>query len=128
MRYSTLNRLSDIAQQQWGLVTRQQAERAGVSQATIQRLSTQGVLERTALGVYQLSGAPVPDHADLRAAWLQLAPDVDAGRESQARGLSRTDPRLPFMASATFPRIATISPWPPGGSLVARTCASTSAD
>lgn len=87
MSYSTIGRLSDIAQQQWGLLTRQQAERAGVSPATIQRLSDQGILERTASGVYHLAGAPIPDHEDLRAAWLQLAPAVDAWAREPGQGI-----------------------------------------
>src|SRR5262245_21988175 len=80
--YSVLRRLADAAEDQWGLVTRRQAEAAGVSRATIARLTAAGtgppVLERVASGVYRLRGGPLPDHADLRAAWLQLAPDVPA--------------------------------------------------
>lgn len=86
-RYSTLARLAQIAEDQWGLVTRRQAEMAGVSRATFQRLATEGVLERLAHGVYHLSGAPMPDHAELRAAWLQLAPEVPAWRRTPAQGV-----------------------------------------
>jgi hypothetical protein len=35
-------------------------------------------LDRVAYGVYRLAGSPTPDHLQLRAAWLQLAPDVPA--------------------------------------------------
>ncbi len=86
-RYSTLSRLSQIAEDQWGLITRRQAELAGVSQATIQRLATKGVLERVAHGVYRLTGAPTPDHLDLRAAWLQLAPEVPAWERTPEQGI-----------------------------------------
>jgi putative AbiEi antitoxin of type IV toxin-antitoxin system len=86
-RYSTLARLSQIAEDQWGLVTRRQAELAGVSRATLQRLATKGVLERLAHGVYHLTGSPMPDHADLRAAWLQLAPEVPAWERAPAQGV-----------------------------------------
>jgi len=85
---STLTRLSDIAQDQWGLVTRRQAEKAGVSQRTLGRLVSEGsVLERVAQGVYRLAGAPIPDHMDLRAAWLRLAPDKLAWERSAAEGV-----------------------------------------
>jgi predicted transcriptional regulator of viral defense system len=86
-RYSTLNRLAQIAQDQWGLVTRRQAERAGVSPATLQRLASESVLERVAQGVYHLTAAPTPDHHELRAAWLQLAPDLPAWERTPREGV-----------------------------------------
>ena len=86
-RYSTLHRLAKIAEDQWGLVTRRQAERADVSQATLQRLATTGVLDRVAQGVYRLTGAPPPDHLELRAAWLQLAPEVPAWERTPEQGI-----------------------------------------
>jgi hypothetical protein len=85
--YSTLSRLSQIAEDQWGLVTRRQAELAGISRATLQRLATNGVLERIAHGVYRLAGAPTPDHLGLRAAWLQLAPEVPAWERTPDQGV-----------------------------------------
>ena len=86
-RYSTLHRLAKIAEDQWGLVTRRQAERADVSRATLQRLATTGVLDRVAQGVYRLTGAPPPDHLELRAAWLQLAPEVPAWERTPEQGI-----------------------------------------
>ncbi|MGH2704935.1 MAG: type IV toxin-antitoxin system AbiEi family antitoxin domain-containing protein [Actinomycetota bacterium] len=86
-RYSTLSRLSQIAEDQWGLVTRRQAELAGVSRATLQRLASEGVLERVAHGVYHLTGAPTPDHLEVRAAWLQLAPEVPAWQRTPEQGV-----------------------------------------
>jgi predicted transcriptional regulator of viral defense system len=85
--YSTFRRLSMIAEEQWGLVTRRQAELAGVSRATLQRLASGGVLERVAHGVYQLAGAPTPDHRALRAAWLQLAPETPAWERAPEQGV-----------------------------------------
>lgn len=87
MRYSTLSRIGQIAQDQWGLVTRRQAEQAGVSPATLQRLASESVLERVAQGVYHLAAAPTPDHLELRATWLQLAPDVLAWKRTPAEGV-----------------------------------------
>jgi Transcriptional regulator, AbiEi antitoxin len=85
--YSTLSRLSQIAEDQWGLVTRRQAELAGVSRATLQRLASEGVLERVAHGVYRLTGAPTPDQLELRAAWLQLAPEIPAWERKPEHGV-----------------------------------------
>jgi hypothetical protein len=45
------------------------------------------VLERVAQGVYHLTGAPTPDHLELRAAWLQLAPDVPAWERTPREGV-----------------------------------------
>ena len=87
-RPSTFSRLAEIAQEQWGLVTRRQAELAGISPATLDRLTADGsVLERVAHGVYRLTGAPIPDHLELRAAWLQLAPEVPAWERTAEQGV-----------------------------------------
>lgn len=83
----TLARLAPIAEDQWGLVTRRQAEDSGVSRATITRLLGNGALERVAHGVYRLAGVPPADHLDLRAAWLQLAPEVPAWERLVAQGV-----------------------------------------
>jgi hypothetical protein len=87
VRHSTITRLADIAQDQWGLITRRQAERAGVSSATLQRLAGDSVLERVAQGVYRLAGSPMPDHLELRAAWLQLLPEVPAWERTPRQGV-----------------------------------------
>jgi hypothetical protein len=85
---STVSRLADIASDQWGLVTRQQAAAAGVSPATLARLSEPGgLLERVAHSVYRLAPAPAPDNLGLRAAWLQLAPDVPAWERTARQGV-----------------------------------------
>lgn len=86
-RYSTLRRLSAIAEDQWGLVTRRQAELAGVSPATLQRLASEDILQRVAQGVYQLAGSPAPEHRALKAAWLQLAPETPAWERTPEQGV-----------------------------------------
>jgi hypothetical protein len=87
-RSSTLSRLAATAEDQWGLVTRRQAERAGIPRATLDRLTAGGeILERVAHGVYRLAGAPTPDHLELRAAWLQLAPDTPAWERKLDQGV-----------------------------------------
>jgi hypothetical protein len=84
---STLSRLAEIAEDQWGLVTRQQANAARIPPATITRLVGSGVLERVTHGVYRLAGVPLADHLDLRAAWLQLAPGVPAWKRTAEQGV-----------------------------------------
>src|SRR5579884_1842658 len=85
---SNLERLSQIAEDQWGLITRRQAQDAGVSPRTLGRLAAEGsVLRRVAHGVYRLAGAPEPEHLALRAAWLQLAPAVFAWDREAADGV-----------------------------------------
>ena len=64
-----------------------QAERAGVAPATLNRIVRGGLLRRVAHGVYLVSGAPTPDHLDLRAAWLQLAPQVPAWERTADQGV-----------------------------------------
>jgi hypothetical protein len=87
-RSHTVGRLAELAGDQWGLITRRQAGEAGVSPATIQRLSAEGsILERVAQGIYHLAGAPLPDHLELRAAWLQLAPDTPAWDRTLDQGV-----------------------------------------
>jgi hypothetical protein len=85
---AALQRLSDVAQDQWGLITRPQALRlARVPPATLSRMTRNGVLEPVARGVYRLVGAPIPDHAELRAEWLRLAPTVPVWERTPAQGV-----------------------------------------
>lgn len=85
---TTLSRLADLAADQWGLVTRRQVERAGIAPRTLDRLSSKdSLLERVAHGVYRLTTAPIPDHMTLRAAWLQLAPDIPAWERTPSHGV-----------------------------------------
>ena len=80
--------MGHIAEDQWGLITRRQAQDAGISPRTLDRLGTsEAFFRRVAHGVYQLIGAPEPDHLPLRAAWLQLAPDVFAWDREAADGV-----------------------------------------
>ena len=70
--------IPDIAEDQWGLITRSQLESLGIRPATMARLLADETLERVTHGVYRLRGAPEPDHLGLRAAWLALDPTVPA--------------------------------------------------
>jgi hypothetical protein len=87
-RPTTLERIGPTAEDQWGLITRRQAEKAGIPDTTLERLTRNGAaLERVAHGVYRLNGTPLPDHLQLRAAWLQLAPDVPAWDRTISNGV-----------------------------------------
>ena len=84
---TTLQALADLAEEQWGLFTRRQAEATGMAWTTLSRLVSDGAVERVAHGVYRLRGAPPPDDLALRAAWLQLAPDIPAWERTPAQGV-----------------------------------------
>lgn len=87
-RSMALSRTVDAAQDQWGLITRRQAELAGVPQTTMERLTAPGsVFDRVAHGVYRIAGAPEPEHLALSAAWLQLEPGVWAWERTPAQGV-----------------------------------------
>ncbi|WP_250036118.1 type IV toxin-antitoxin system AbiEi family antitoxin domain-containing protein [Paractinoplanes maris] len=76
-----------IADEQWGLVTKQQVDMTGVAWSTLARRTAQDSLERVAHGVYRVRGGGEPDHVDLRAAWLQLDPRTPAWDRTAATGV-----------------------------------------
>ncbi|WP_331732373.1 hypothetical protein OG613_47890 (plasmid) [Streptomyces sp. NBC_00015] len=69
-----LVRLGRVTAEQWGLITTEQAEQAGVEAASLDALAHSGVLTVAGTGVFQLAGAPLPPHLDIKVAWLQLDP------------------------------------------------------
>jgi predicted transcriptional regulator of viral defense system len=87
-RYAVIAQLSEMAEEQWGFVTRRQALRLGVSRRSWERMAAEsGFLQKVARGVYRLRGAPPPDHEQLRAAWLQLAPEVPVWERVEQQGV-----------------------------------------
>jgi hypothetical protein len=85
---ATLRILGDLAQDQWGLFTRRQAGLAKVPSTTFERLvASDSVIERVATGVYRFVASPIPEHLELRAAWLQLAPETPAWERAAGQGL-----------------------------------------
>jgi predicted transcriptional regulator of viral defense system len=76
-----------IADEQWGLVTKPQAEATGLAWSTLARQVRNGVLERVAYGVYRVRGAGFVDHLELRAAWLQLNPSMPSWEREPADGM-----------------------------------------
>jgi hypothetical protein len=84
----TRGQLTEMAEEQWGLITRQQALGLGVARRTLDRLTAQEhTLQKVAHGVYRLRGAPPPDHEGLRVAWLQLAPALPVWERIPAQGV-----------------------------------------
>jgi predicted transcriptional regulator of viral defense system len=74
LQMSPFQRIVDLADGQWGLITRAQALGAGVPRSTFARMIDRGLLERVAHGTYRVRGAGETGHMQLRAAWLQLDP------------------------------------------------------
>ncbi|MEU9763508.1 hypothetical protein AB0D98_28105 [Streptomyces sp. NPDC047987] len=70
--------LGRVTAEQWGLVTAEQAEQAGVDKACLDGLVQSGVLMLAGAHVFQLAGAPLPPHLDIKVAWLQLEPGTPA--------------------------------------------------
>lgn len=85
---TTSDRLASLAQDQWGLLTRRQAQLAGIPATTLDRLTADpAVLERVAHGVYRLAGSPQPNNVELRAAWMQLAPAIPIWERTEKDGV-----------------------------------------
>ncbi|WP_182874728.1 type IV toxin-antitoxin system AbiEi family antitoxin domain-containing protein [Microbispora sp. H10670] len=84
---SAMSSLSPIAETQHGLVTARQATCRGAHRRDLSRLVRAGVLEHVAHGVYRVAGAPRPELEELRAAWLQLAPELQTDRRGAAHGV-----------------------------------------
>jgi predicted transcriptional regulator of viral defense system len=77
--------LGEYAADQWGLVTTAQAKSVGVGSVVLLRLAEAGLLDRVQHGVYLVAGAAAPEHLELRAAWLRLAPAVPAWERYEPR-------------------------------------------
>ncbi|WP_371648355.1 MULTISPECIES: hypothetical protein [unclassified Streptomyces] len=75
-----LVRLGSWTAGQWGLVTQAQAAIEGVSTFRLTGLVQAGLLTAVDDGVFQLAGAPVPRHGDIKAAWLAMDPPTPAWR------------------------------------------------
>jgi hypothetical protein len=73
-RVHALQVVGDIAADQWGLFTTQQAEAAGVHRTTLTRLASAGLVDHVSRGVHLVVAAGTPSHAEEKAAWLRLAP------------------------------------------------------
>ncbi len=73
---SSWDRVIALAEEQWGMFTRQQAEQRGMAWSTLSRMASAGRTERLGHGVYRLRGGVPPPQAALRVAWLELAPPV----------------------------------------------------
>jgi len=83
---ANLQKVAELAVDQWGLLTRQQALEAGIAPATLARMTGE-TLQPVARGVYLVATAPIPDLLDLRAAYLQLAPEVPVWQRKGEHGV-----------------------------------------
>lgn len=70
--------LSGAAADQWGLVTAAQARKLGLNAVQLKRLTEAGLLENVGRGVYAMPAAGVPQHLEVKVAWLRLQPEVFA--------------------------------------------------
>lgn len=70
-------RASEIAVQQWGMLTTAQAQARGISRVQLSRLTDAGVLERVDQGIYAVP-ASIDHLTHLRSAWLALDPQAMA--------------------------------------------------
>lgn len=78
--------VSDLASQQWGLLTSAQAREAGAPAFMLSRLVDHGILVRVRHGVYATSATPFDAVLEVRAQWLALDPKVMAAdREGTGR-------------------------------------------
>lgn len=71
----TRTKVADLASQQWGLVTTQQAALVGVDRLKLSRMVGSGFLVRERQGVYRVAGAPEDWLTELRTQWLALKPN-----------------------------------------------------
>jgi predicted transcriptional regulator of viral defense system len=84
---SSGERIVVLAEEQWGMFTRQQAEQRGMAWSTLSRMTATGRAERVGRGVYRLRGAEPPAQMGLRVAWLELAPSVPVWGRSADQGV-----------------------------------------
>lgn len=72
-----LQRITGIASEQNGYITRAQATNLGVHDVALNRLARRGVIEHIDHGIYRLPGAPNTGLDQLYATWLRFDPAAD---------------------------------------------------
>jgi predicted transcriptional regulator of viral defense system len=77
MTAELMERVGDVADNRWGLVTTARAEAAGISRKQMSRLHAMGAVVRVAQGVYRIAGAPPVRHEEIAARWLVLESPSD---------------------------------------------------
>ena len=70
--------LGRLAADQWGLITTAQAKSLGLNAVQLKRLADAELLESVGRGVYLVTGNGMPEHVDIKVAWLRLRPEVAA--------------------------------------------------
>lgn len=94
-RVEALQVVGEIAADQWGLFTTQQADAAGVNRTTLTRLASAGLVDHVTRGVHLVVAAGTPNHLEEKSAWLRLAPsrrawERDAGDQDNGALSHRT--------------------------------------
>ncbi|MDW8318101.1 MAG: type IV toxin-antitoxin system AbiEi family antitoxin domain-containing protein [Anaerolineae bacterium] len=97
--------LYEIAEQQGGYFSAQQARRQGISKSLLAHHVKQGRLLRLRRGVYRLAHFPEMPHADLYIAWLAAGDKAVLSHESALLLYGLTD-LLPDEIHLTVPRTA----------------------
>jgi hypothetical protein len=83
-RVEALQVVGEIAADQWGLFTTQQAGAAGVNRTTLTRLVSAGLVDHVTRGVHLVVAAGTPNHLEEKSAWLRLAPSRRAWERDAA--------------------------------------------
>jgi hypothetical protein len=104
---NALQKLAELSQSQWGMVTAPQAASLGVSRLMLARLADSGHLRRLAHGVYKDAGAAIDELDDLRAVWLSTEP------RRLAEERLRDDPVTVVLSGATASWLHGIGDLPP---------------
>lgn len=95
--------LYDLAAQQAGYFTAQQAQEVGFSRPLLVHHTKTGLLERTQHGIYRLRRFPPSAHEDLFVAWLRIGPKSVISHDS-ALALYGLSDALPTQIHITAPR------------------------
>lgn len=72
---TTLEAISLLASDQWGLVSSAQTAAEGIQRHVLSRLAQRGTLRRLRKGIYALPSAETDRNIEVKSAWLALAPD-----------------------------------------------------
>ncbi|MFD7768230.1 type IV toxin-antitoxin system AbiEi family antitoxin domain-containing protein [Streptomyces sp. NPDC059787] len=81
-RSEQLMTLAGPATDQWGLVTAAQAKKLGLSAVQLKRLTEADLLTNVGRGVYALPAVGLPQHLEIKVAWLRLQPEIFAWERS----------------------------------------------
>jgi len=99
-----IQRLFDLASEQHGHFTTQQAQDVGFSRALLSYHAGTGRLERIRRGLYRLREYPSSPHEATAAAWLAAGPDSAVVSHESALDLLELSDIIPGSVHLTIPR------------------------